>query len=73
MSIVARHNVLIASGVIVAAPTVDDLVLMTAGIFLLLYVGVVLPAVFFRDAVRRRDARMVLQQILDLIRRPRSP
>ena len=35
---------------------------------LLVFAGVVLPAVFMKDAVRRRDARAVLKLILDFVR-----
>jgi hypothetical protein len=34
----------------------------------LTFAGVVLPAVFFNDELRRRDARAVLQQLLDALR-----
>jgi hypothetical protein len=43
------------------------------GVLLLVCLGVVLPAVWFGDAHRRRDARAVLQQLLNLVRQPRSP
>jgi hypothetical protein len=36
---------------------------------LLLYLGVILPAVWSKDEKRRRDARAVLQQILSLFSR----
>jgi len=46
---------------------------MLAGTLVLLYLGVILPAVWFGDAHRRRDARAVLQQLLNVARQPRSP
>jgi Flp pilus assembly protein TadB len=49
------------------------LVLVFAGVFVLLYLGLVLPAVWSANARRRRDARAVLQQFLDLVHQPRSP
>jgi hypothetical protein len=49
------------------------LVLVLAGAFVLLYLGLVLPAVWSADIRRRRDARAVLQQFLDLVHHPRSP
>lgn len=39
----------------------------------LVYAGVVVPAVWFRQPARRRDARAVLQQLLDALRSPRDP
>lgn len=43
-----------------------------AGIlFILVYAGVVLPAVWSAKAARRAAATAVLQQILDLLRRSR--
>jgi hypothetical protein len=40
---------------------------------LLVYLGVILPAVWSTKPTRRRDARQVLQQLLGLIREPRAP
>jgi hypothetical protein len=45
---------------------------LTAAAFLLIYVGVVLPAVWSGKPARRAAAQAVLQQIIDLLRRPRS-
>lgn len=73
MSNTDGHIALTAGGVILATARADYLLLATAGIFLLLYLGVVVPAVFFTDAKRRRDARLVLQQVLDFFRGSRSP
>jgi Flp pilus assembly protein TadB len=58
---------------ILAAAHSQVLMLVLAGGFVLLYLGLVLPAVWSADARRRRDARAVLQQFLDLVHQPRSP
>jgi hypothetical protein len=39
--------------------------------WLLLFAGVILPAVWFGQSDRRRDARAVLRLILEAVRRPR--
>jgi hypothetical protein len=65
---------LVTATIILAATHAQMLVLVLAGVLLLLCLGVVLPAVWFGDAHRRRDARAVLQQLLSLVvRQPRSP
>jgi hypothetical protein len=46
---------------------------VVAVIMLLVYVGIILPAVWSTKPARRRDARAVLQQILYFFREPRSP
>lgn len=38
----------------------------------LVYLGVIMPAVWFRQPTRRRDARAVLQQLLDALRPSRD-
>ena len=43
-----------------------------ASMAFLVFAFVVMPAVFFKEESRRADARKVLQQILDFVRRSRS-
>ena len=64
---------LVTASTILAATHAQLLMLVLAGVLLLVCLGVVLPAVWFGDAHRRRDARAVLQQLLNLVRHPRSP
>ena len=65
---------LVTASTVLAATQAQVLVLILAGVLvLLLCLGVVLPAVWLGDAHRRRDARAVLQQLLNLVRQPRSP
>ena len=45
--------------------------LLVVAAFVLIYVGVVLPAVWSAKPARRAAASAVLQQILDLLHRPR--
>jgi hypothetical protein len=66
-------SALVTASTILAATNAQLLVLILAGVLVLLYLGVILPAVWFGDAHRRRDARAVLQQLLNLVRQPRSP
>jgi len=66
-------GILATTSMILAAAHSRVLVLALAGVFLLLYVGLVLPAVWSADTHRRRDARAVLQQLLNLVHQPRSP
>jgi len=54
---------------LVKAPVLPYLI---GGIALLVFVGVILPAVFLRSSSRRRDAREVLRLILDCFG-PRRP
>jgi hypothetical protein len=64
---------LVTLGMILATTHGKVVVLVLAGVFVLLYLGLVLPAIWSADVRRRRDARAVLQQFLDLARQPRSP
>jgi hypothetical protein len=66
-------STLTTTSMILAAVHSRVLVLALAGVFVLLYLGLVLPAVWSADTHRRRDARAVLQQLLNLIHQPRSP
>lgn len=66
-------SALVTASTILAAAHAQLLVLVLAGVLVLLCLGVILPAVWFGDAHRRRDARAVLQQLLNLVRQPRSP
>jgi Flp pilus assembly protein TadB len=66
-------SALVTISMVLAAAHDQVLALVLAGVFVLLYLGLVLPAVWSADARRRRDARAVLQQFLDLIHHPRSP
>jgi hypothetical protein len=66
-------SALVTASTILAATHAQLLVLVLAGVLALLYLGVILPAVWLGDAHRRRDARAVLQQLLNLVRQPRSP
>jgi hypothetical protein len=61
------------ASIVLAATEAQVLVLVLVGVVVLLCLGVVLPAVWLGDAHRRRDARAVLQQLLNLVRQPRSP
>jgi Flp pilus assembly protein TadB len=69
----------IAAGLAVLAVTAGRpvaglaVVCIVALAVVLVYAGVVLPAVWFSHPVRRRDARAVLQQLLDAIQQPGSP
>jgi hypothetical protein len=47
-----------------------QMVLLFAAAFILIYAGVVLPAVWSTKPARRAAASAVLQQILDLLHRP---
>jgi hypothetical protein len=63
----------LTGGSVVVAASYSPMVLaMVAVIVLLVYLGVILPAVWSTKPTRRRDARHVLQQLLRLIREPRS-
>jgi hypothetical protein len=64
---------LVTASTIVAATHAQLLVLLLAGVLVLVCLGVVLPAIWFGDAHRRRDARAVLQQLLNLVRQLRPP
>jgi Flp pilus assembly protein TadB len=66
-------SALVAASTILVATHARALLLALIGVLVLVCLGVVLPAVWFGDAHRRRDARAVLQQLLNLARQPRSP
>jgi threonine/homoserine/homoserine lactone efflux protein len=66
-------SALVTTSMILAAAHDQFAVLVLAGIFVLLYLGLVLPAVWSANERRRRDARAVLQQFFDLVHQPRSP
>ena len=66
-------NAFVSISTILAAAHSQALMLGLAGAFVLLYLGLVLPAVWSADTRRRRDARAVLRQFLDLVHQPRSP
>jgi hypothetical protein len=57
---------LVTASIVLAATQAQVLVLVLASVLVLLCLGVVLPAVWFGDAHRRRDARAVLQQLLQV-------
>jgi hypothetical protein len=63
------------TGASVAVAVVHSPVVLAvvAVIVLLVYFGVILPAVWSTKPARRRDAHRVLQQLLRLVREPRSP
>jgi hypothetical protein len=64
----------LAGGSVVVAAAHSPMVLAAVAVIVLFgYVGVVLPAVWSTKPARRRDARAVLQQLLDFVREPRSP
>jgi hypothetical protein len=63
----------IGGTLLVAAIRNPEVVFTVAAVFLLLYVGVILPAVWSAQPARRRAAREVLQRLLDTLRRPRLP
>jgi hypothetical protein len=64
---------LTGGSVVVAAAYSPMVLAVVAVIVLLVYFGVILPAVWSTKPTRRRDARHVLQQLLRLVREPRSP
>jgi hypothetical protein len=64
---------LTGGSVVVAAVHSRMVLAVAAVIVLLVYVGVILPAVWSTKPTRRRDARAVLQQLLRLVHEPRSP
>jgi type II secretory pathway component PulF len=64
---------LTSGSVVVAAVSSPMVLAVVAVIVLLVYLGVILPAVWSTKPTRRRDARQVLQQLLGLIREPRAP
>lgn len=45
------------------------MICIAGGLVLLLFVSVVWPAIFFASRERRKDARLVLQQLLDFMRK----
>jgi hypothetical protein len=63
--------VLTGGSVIVAASHAPMVLAVAVLIVLLVYCGVILPAVWSTKPTRRRDAHYVLQQLLRLIREPR--
>jgi isoprenylcysteine carboxyl methyltransferase (ICMT) family protein YpbQ len=64
---------LTGGSVVVAAVSSPMVLAIVAVIVLLVYCGVILPAIWSTKPTRRRDARHVLQQLLRLIREPRAP
>ena len=52
-------------------PRLRQIPVLAVIVFILLYAGVVLPAVWSTRPARRAAAAAVLQQILDLLRRSR--
>ncbi len=64
---------LTGGSVVVAAVHSPMVLAVVAVIVLLVYCGVILPAVWSTKPTRRRDARHVLQQLLRLVREPHSP
>jgi hypothetical protein len=64
---------LTGGSVVVAAVHSPMALALVAVIMLLVYLGVILPAVWSTNPARRRDARYVLQQLLRLLREPRAP
>jgi hypothetical protein len=60
-------------GSVVASIQEPLVLLAVTGALLLVYLGVILPAVWFRQPARRRDARAVLQQLLEYLRPPSIP
>jgi hypothetical protein len=64
----------ITGGSVIVAASYSPMVLAVVVLLVLLvYCGVILPAVWSAKPTRRRDAHRVLQQLLRLIREPRSP
>jgi hypothetical protein len=64
----------LTGGSVVVAASYSPMVLaVVVVVVLLVYCGVILPAVWSTKPTRRRDAHHVLQQLLRLIREPRSP
>jgi len=50
------------------SPSAEVALILGAGLALLpIFLGVVLPAVWFKDEQRRRDARAVLEQLVDAL------
>jgi hypothetical protein len=52
----------------VTVTQVPELSLVVAGLAVLIFCGVVLPAVFLQGPERRRDARAVLKLLFDFLR-----
>jgi hypothetical protein len=65
--------VLTAGSVAIVAVHFPMALAVVAVIMLLVYAGIILPAVWSTKPARRRDARAVLQQLLYFLREPRSP
>jgi hypothetical protein len=64
----------LTGGSVVVAASYSPMVLaVVVLIVLLVYCGVILPAIWSTKPTRRRDAHHVLQQLLRLIRAPHSP
>jgi hypothetical protein len=65
--------VLTSGSVVIAAVHFPMALVVVAVIVLLVYAGIILPAIWSAKPTRRRDARAVLQQILRFLQEPRSP
>jgi type II secretory pathway component PulF len=61
------------TGAVVTAVHLPTVLVVVAVMIVLLYLGVILPAVWSTEAARRRDARQVLRLLIDCLRLPRSP
>jgi hypothetical protein len=61
------------TGVVVAAVHLPTVLIVGALMIVLLYLGVVLPAIWSTKPARRRDARQVLRLLINCFRLPRSP
>ena len=64
---------LTGGGVVIAAVHLPMVLIVVALMILLLCLGVILPAVWSTRPARRRDARRVLQLLINSFRLPRSP
>lgn len=61
------------TGAVVTAVHLPAGLIVVALMIVLLYLGVVLPAVWSTKPARRRDARQVLRLLINCFRLPRSP
>jgi Flp pilus assembly protein TadB len=64
----SASTVSIAGGVALAAICTPELLIPVVAVFLLLYLGVILPAVWSTRTARRRAASTVLHELLTALR-----
>jgi hypothetical protein len=64
-------GIIVTVGAFTGAMSSPLFIMYFAIIFLLIYFGIVLPAIFLKDKEQRRDARAVLKLLLGFFRRQR--